>query len=256
MQPGKREKLRGTIAAIQKRFGTQAIGSQADQNKHEVPRLPTGFPALDAALSGGIPHGRITEFVGVSTSGMVTLALKLIASVQVMGKTAVYLDTLHTFDPDYAHRCGMDLGRLLLVHPYSPQQAVAMLPEFILNGGLDLLVLDMPLAQQNQPGQQERLSLAYGRLLAPLSKSGCALLVLTALPPSSDAALANYPAEAALPFYASLRLRLQKERWLFQRQDVKGYALKVQVIKNKLGPLHQSIPLAIDFQTVVQGDCA
>ncbi|MBK8905350.1 MAG: hypothetical protein IPM53_29475 [Anaerolineaceae bacterium] len=256
MQQGKREKLGGTIASIQKRFGAQAIGTQADRNKRKIPRLATGFPALDVALSGGIPHGRITEFIGIPTSGMTTLALKLIASVQAVGKTAVYLDTLHTFDPDYAHRCGVNLSRLLLVHPYSPQQAVAMMPEFIVNGGLDLLVLDMPLAQQTQPGQQERLSLAYGRLLAPLSKSNCALLVLTALPPASDAALAHYAAEAALPFYASLRLLLQKERWLFQRQDVKGYALKVQVIKNKLGPLNQSIPLAIDFQTVVQGDCA
>ncbi|MCA9954040.1 MAG: hypothetical protein KC434_04930 [Anaerolineales bacterium] len=256
MQLSKREKLNGTIAAIQKRFGSQAIGRQADRHKRDTPRLATGFPALDAALSGGIPTSRITEFVGISTSGMVTLALKLIASAQVEGKTAVYLDTLHTFDPDYAHRCGVNLNRLLLVHPYSPQQAVAMLPEFIINGGLDLLVLDMPLAQQNQPGQQERLSMAYGRLLAPLSKSNCALLVLTALPPSGDAALANYPAEAALPFYASLRLLLQKERWLFQRQDVKGYALKAQVIKNKLGPLNQAIPLAIEFQTVVRGDCA
>lgn len=256
MQQGKRDKLNGAIAAIQKRFGSQAIGKQSDRSKREIPRLPTGFPALDAALSGGIPHGRITEFVGIPTSGTMTLALKLIATTQAQGRTAVYLDTLHTLDPDYAHRCGVDLGRLLLVHPYNPQQAVAMLPEFIVSGGLDLLVLDMPLAQQTQPGQQERLSLAYGRLLAPLSKSGCALLVLTSLPPASDATLATYPSEAALPFYASLRLLLQKERWLFQRQDVKGYALKVQVIKNKLGPLNQSVPLAIDFQTVVQGDCA
>lgn len=256
MQPSKREKLNGTIATIQKRFGSQAIGRQADRRKHDIPRLATGFPALDAALSGGIPYGRITEFVGIPTSGIVTLALKLIASIQAQGKTAVYLDTLYTFDPDYAHRCGIDLGRLLLVRPYNSQQAVVMLPELIFNGGLDLLVLDMPLAEQNQPGQQERLSLAYGRLLALLSKSGCALLVLTALPPSSESALVSYPTEAALPFYASLRLLLQKERWLFQRQDVKGYALTVQVIKNKLGPLNQSIPLTIDFQTIVQGDCA
>ncbi len=255
MQQGKREKLNVAIAAIQKRFGSQSIVRQSDRQQREIPRLATGFPALDAAFRGGIPYGRITEFIGVPTSGMMTVALKLIASGQTQAKTAVYLDTLHTFDPDYAHRCGVNLAHLLLVHPYSPQQAIAMLPELIVNGGLDLLVLDMPVVEQHQPDQQTRLSLAYGRLLAPLSKSGCALVVLTSLPPTNDSPLAAYPQEAALPFYASVRLLLQKERWLFQRQDVMGYALKVQVIKNKLGPLNQSIPLVIDFQNIVRGDC-
>ena len=40
-----------------------------------VGRIPTGFPALDQALEGGLPRGRITEIFGGPSCGKTTLAL-------------------------------------------------------------------------------------------------------------------------------------------------------------------------------------
>ena len=51
---------------------------------------------------------------------------------------------------------------------------------------------------------------------------------------------ANYPSGFALPQFASLRLLLEKERWLQQGSDIRGYQARVLVLKNKLGPAGQS----------------
>lgn len=145
----KKQRFEKTISGIQQRYGLKAIRPLKQTAAEPILHLPTGFPDLDAALGiGGLPHGRITELIGMPTSGMSTLALKVIASVQGQGGTAVYLDVPHTFDPDYAHRCGVNLRQMMLVHPYNGKQAIAMLPDFAVNGGFDLLLLDMPLSLQ------------------------------------------------------------------------------------------------------------
>lgn len=251
----KKQRFEKTVSCIQQRYGLKAIRPLKQTTSDPIPCLPTGFPDLDAALGiGGLPHGRISEIIGMPTSGMSTLALKIIASVQGQGGTAVYLDIPRTFDPDYAHRCGVHLPQMMLVHPNNMRQAIAMLPDFAINGGFDLLVFDLPSSLQTSSQHQEQLSSALGRLLAPLHQSGCVLLFLTALPPASDPSLSTYPPQAALPHYASLRLLLQKERWLYRRQDIRGYEAQVQVIKNKLGPAGHSVPLTITFNGTVKGD--
>ena len=65
---------------------------------------------------------------------------------------------------------------------------------------------------------------------------------------------ANYPSGFALPHFASLRLLLEKERWLQQGLDIRGYQARVLVLKNKLGPAGQSARIAITFNGVVRGD--
>lgn len=255
----KKQRFDKTISGLQQRYGLKAIRPLQQQTAAPVPHIPTGFPDLDAALGiGGLPHGRISELIGMPTSGMSTLALKIIASVQGQGGTAVYLDIPRTFDPDYAHRCGVHLSQMMLVHPYNMRQAIAMLPDFAINGGFDLLLFDLPLSPQTDPHlmaqYQEQLASALGRLLAPLHQNGCALLFLTSLPPESNAVLAANAPQSALPHYASLRLLIQKERWLHRRQDIYGYTAQVKILKNKLGPAGHTVPITITFNGTVKSD--
>lgn len=270
----RKRRLEKTVTDIQNRFGLRVIGRPAETAAPSV--IPTGFPALDAALGiGGLPRGRIVEIVGVPTSGAATLALKAAAQAQerdgTAGGLAVYIDIARTFDPDYAHRCGLDLHRLMLIHPYNTQQAIAMLPDFITNAGLDangaadLLVFDMPLHPPPEPERRQQLSSALGRLLAPLSRSGSVLLFVTSLRPDSDPPansplpgnsplLDGYPRHLALPHYASLRLLVRRARWLHRREDVRGYEADVLVLKNKLGQAGREVRVAITFNGTVRGD--
>jgi recombination protein RecA len=72
--------LQQIITAIQRRWGTRALRRLGQPRHDAIAVTPTGFADLDAALGiGGIPRGRITEFLGTPTSGMSTIVLTLMA---------------------------------------------------------------------------------------------------------------------------------------------------------------------------------
>jgi recombination protein RecA len=247
MAAGKKEDLEQVISALQERWGADIIGRPPADSARGIPHIPTGFAALDDILgSGGIPRGRISELLGVPTSGMATVALRVLANVQAGGGTAVYVDLERTFDPDYARRCGVIVDQLTLVHPHDAGQALAMLPDFFSDGAIDLLLFDMPARLQEEPDLTRRLSSALGRLLASLSKNAGTLLFLTSLAPAQETAV-SYPQGAALPHFATLRLLLHKEQWLYKQRDVVGYEAQVLVIKNKLAAPGVQVRITITF---------
>jgi RecA/RadA recombinase len=65
---------------------------------------------------------------------------------------------------------------------------------------------------------------------------------------------ANYPSNFALPHYATIRLLLAKERWLYKGADVRGYEARVEVIKNELGPAGRKATIAVTFNGLMKGD--
>lgn len=246
--------LAETVAALQARWGRDAISRLGD---HSPPgqdmRVSTGFAALDEALgNGGLPRGRISEIIGVPTSGMATLALKVVAQMQAQGGTAVYLDGEPAFDPDYAARCGVALEQLLLVQPADVLQMLALAQDLVGEGGADILVCDLPLSPPADPQLAQSIADAWGRLLAPLARSGAMLLCLLSLPPGQTPSLEHYPPFFPLPHYASVRLLLQRERWLYHAHDISGYEAQVLLVKNKLGTAGQKVHLEISLDNLAQ----
>lgn len=254
----RKRRLEKTVTDLQGRFGLRAIGRKP--HAAVPPVIPTGFATLDEALGiGGLPLGRPSEIIGAPTSGMATLALKIIAAAQATGTAggplAAYLDLEQTFDPDYAARCGVDLGRLLVIRPYTVRQGIAMLPDFVLNGGFGVLVVDAPLRSLAAPEAAEALAAMLARIIAPLDRSSCALLFLSALPPGPEAAGPHaYHGDTGLPHYAAVRLLIQRERWLYRRGDVAGYEAQVLVLKNRLAAEGRTASIAITFNGVVRGE--
>lgn len=255
MATERKQRLEKTVADLQQRFGLRAIGRA---EARAVPAISTGFPALDGALgTGGVPRGRISEIVGVPTSGMATLALRIMAQAQqeATAHMIAYLDLEKTFDPEYATRCGVDLARLLLVRPYTVRQALGLLPDFAINGGFSVLVVDSPPRLLGDGQTAELLATTLGRIIAPLNRSGCALVFLSGLPPGDgrppgDAAalLAAYPRHNSLPHYAAVRLLIQREQWLYEQRDIAGYEAQVVVVKNRLAAEGKQATIAITFE--------
>jgi recombination protein RecA len=253
-----------TVQAIQKRWGPKAIRKlEASSTTVEIPHIATGFPALDRALGiGGIPRGRITEILGAPTSGMATLALKLIARAQEDRDTAAYLDLSYTFDPDYAARCNVSLERLLLIRPHSGREALEITTSLIAGGGIGVLVFDSMSQLLGETHGPQLMSAALRQLVgvpstglrAGLAESPCALVFLTPLYFGDATSQDNYPSGFALPHYATVRLLIEKERWLKRRRDVRGYRARVTVIKNKLAPAGKSAAIEITFNGVVNGN--
>jgi len=254
----KRKRLAATVAAIQRRWGTKALsrGERTLRPPVEIPHISTSFPSLDQALAGigGIPRGRLTELLGAPTSGMATLALKIMASAQPDGQTAVYVDLGRTFDPDYAARCGVNLAQFLLVRPANGLEALEIGHSLIASRGAGVLVFDAVTHLLADPQGAQALSMALRQLLPVLAKSPAVLIFLTPLQFGSAMSAANYPSGFALPHYATLRLQLKKEKWIHKGRDVRGYQARVLVLKNKLGQAGRQATIAITFNGVVRGD--
>jgi recombination protein RecA len=142
-------RLQPLIAAIQRRWGVHALRCGGQAPAGALPALPSGFPALDAALGiGGLPRGRLTELLGAATSGKTTIALHALAAAQARGERVGYLDLPATFDPEYAAWCGVDLPALLLIRPQTPPDALDLLPPLVASGLGMLLVDDLASLQQ------------------------------------------------------------------------------------------------------------
>jgi recombination protein RecA len=250
VDPDKKKKLAETVAALQSRWGMQVVGRWQPEQKLAVPHISTTIPALDKALGmGGLPRGRISEIVGVPTSGMATIAMQIIAGAQEQGHTAIYIDPDHTFDPAYATQWGLSLNRLVLVRPYDVEQALAILRDFIFSGGINILVFDAPFSLLSRPVLAQALATTLDQIIAPLGKSNCVLLFLSPLPAGKNNDRAGgpvaYPPGLALPHFAAVRLFIQRESWIYKERDISGYQAQILVLKNKLGPAGERISISL-----------
>lgn len=257
MASKKRKRLDSAVAAIQQKWGLQAIRQGGSRGlTADFPHIPTGFPTLDKALAGigGIPRGRLTELLGAPTSGMATLALKIIANAQAAKDMATYVDLGATFDPDYARRCQVNLSKLLLVRPHDGHEALEITHVLIRSRGVGVLVFDSVAHLLADPQGAQKLSIALRQLPQALAPSPCALIFLSPLQSDEVSSPANYPSGFALPHYATVRLLLAKERWLYRGDDVRGYEARVQVIKNKLGAANKTATIAVTFNGLMKGD--
>ena len=84
----KEDKLKALDAAlgqIEKQFGKGSVMKLGDSAANmNVETVPTGSLSLDIALGmGGVPKGRIIEIYGPESSGKTTVALHMVAEVQM-----------------------------------------------------------------------------------------------------------------------------------------------------------------------------
>jgi recombination protein RecA len=109
----------------------------------EVEVVPSGFPALDAALGiGGLPCGRISEISGPDSSGKQALAAHLIAQCQRAEGVAAYIDVGHWLDAEQMRVIGVDLDSLLVVRPGDAPWGMEAAVRLARGGGIRLLVFD------------------------------------------------------------------------------------------------------------------
>lgn len=249
----KQPQLEMTVAALQGRYGPWTVargaGGRRAGSAASVPAIQTGFEALDRALgTGGLPKGSVCEIVGPATSGKTTLALKFLAQAQRGGGQVVYIDQARYFDADYAHRCGVDLSRLMAGAPQDLTEALAMTEALARCGSLAAMVLDTVEFLWGDAAAAQLLTATLGRLRAPLVRSGTVLLVL------HDSLDARSPALSALAHASTIRLQVVRESWIRQNGDVRGYKARVEVLKNRHGPAGKVAQLAIEFNGTVHGD--
>jgi len=260
----KKRKLESTIAALQDRWGEKSIGRLGSKGMASVPHVATGFPDLDQILgNGGLPRGRISELIAKPTSGAATIALRVAANAQRESTSttgedpiggAIYIDLDHSFDPEYAARCGLDLSQLVLVRPQDAKQGLAIMRDFIIGGGLSVLVFDAPLEQLAEGRTAQRLATTLDQIIAPLGQSFCLLLFLTTPPAGGGMDAASN--QLTVAHYAAVRLLVQRQRWIYKGGDISGYQAQVTVLKNKAGPAGKkaTVTILLDMENSIPRD--
>jgi recombination protein RecA len=251
-------KLDTAVATIHRRFGPRSLVKGKPATGTTIPYISTGFPALDRVLgTGGLPQGKVCELVGPATSGKTTLALKFLAQAQARGGQVAYVDQALYFDPDYAHRCGVDLSRLLVGTAHDLHEALTTTEALAQSGSLSALVFDAFDFLWTDPIAASMLASTVTRLPGFLVRSGTTLLVLHETigggsPPGRSPASGSL-ALSALAHTADVRLHLSRERWIKKGDDVRGYEARVEVLKNRHGPAGRAVSLAIEFNGTVRG---
>lgn len=161
-------------AALLDRLGRPGDVRLGSTRPEAVARLSTGLEALDAALDGGLPHGRITELAGARSTGRTALACRIAASATRAGETIAWIDPEDGLDPEGATGAGIVLERMLWVRPRSVDEALQAADILLRAGGFGLAVLD--LGGRASP----RRTVAWPRLARAAEQTRTALLVLAA----------------------------------------------------------------------------
>jgi len=219
----------------------------------DLPAISSGSLQLDIALgAGGISCGQFVEISGAESSGKTTLCQHIIAGAQQMGRLCAWIDTDHSFNPAYAQRCGVELGRLYFASPPDAEQAFDILEALSGTGAGNVIVMDSvdaltprsefdlplgvttPLFDDEDHGEK-LLSLAL-RKLAPWIQRKQAIILFTtkAQRQRSEAyhQLSTHLSRLALKLHAGLRLRIQETSLVLQDEITIGQRVQVKILKS------------------------
>ena len=108
------------------------------------PRLSTGVFALDYALGGGIPMGRLTVVYGPPDAMKTTTVLRVIAQAQAAfpDKVAVFLDIEGHYTKEWAAHMGVDVDRLQVILPTHAEHAIEIVEKLLYAEDLSVLAID------------------------------------------------------------------------------------------------------------------
>ena len=106
----KMKALDAALTQIEKAYGKGSVMKLGDSGANmNIETVPTGSLSLDIALGlGGVPKGRIVEVYGPESSGKTTVALHMVAVVQIKGKVRAKLEVSPDIDPKELEKMALE----------------------------------------------------------------------------------------------------------------------------------------------------
>lgn len=125
------------LEKVRKRFGVQsAVIPSVDDGQSEVKEvIPSGIDVVDRYVCGigGLAAGRVTELFSAEGGGKTTFAWTLLGAHTTTGGFAMYCDNEQSYDSERALKFGVRQDRILLLQPYTLEEAIEMQLEVLNN---------------------------------------------------------------------------------------------------------------------------
>lgn len=247
--------LNRIMAQLNKQAGETVVArlGNLEPTDLKVRRLFSDIPQLDEAVGGGFPVGRMVEFYGMQSSGKSLIASKIIANAQASGLDCIYVDAENTFDPEFAAKLGVDIEKLALMQLATGEDVFDFLAK-LLEAEPGVIVIDSVAALVTKVEMENSVEKAEMAQRARLMSKG--LRKLTAINRKTLIIFINQlrqgiatwgPAPKvttggmALPFAASIRIEIARDRDLLYEDGKKsgnviGQVVQFKVSKNKTFP--------------------
>ncbi len=247
--------VQAALSQIETNFGTGAIMKMDGKTSLDIERFSSGSIALDLALGGWYPAGRVIEIYWPESSGKTTLTLHAIAEVQKTWGIAAFIDAEHALDPSYADKIWVDMKNLLVSQPDNWEQALEITETLVRSWGVDLIVIDSVAALTPKAEiewmmwdshmwlQARLMSQALRKLTSVIAKTKCTVIFINQIRMKIGVMFGSPETTTggnALKFYSSVRLDVRRkakiEQWTWNDKVIHGNLTKVKVVKNKVAP--------------------
>ena len=230
------------VSSINKELKTNLV--VGDDDALNTVRIPTGMPALDTMLGGGVPRQAVTELFGYQSSGKTYISQRIIAHAQTLGYTCGFIDAEFSYDPEWSANVGIVTKDLIVSRPDTGERALDILLA-LCEQRIDLVVLDsiaalLPTAEAKEGmdhlsiGLQARLMNQLFRKLGPSNEKTAVILIN-----QIRAGIGGYITRDALPggkgqeFFSRIMVRVKKGETIGDQKNPQGFFIEMKAEKNK-----------------------
>lgn len=263
--------LRKKVAAINKGLsetitGLPVFGVNEDGEQDFTIKLySTGILALDKALNGGLPCGRITELFGEEQSGKSLIAMVAAGALQKRGGRVLLFDAEQAYEPSWAAKLGIDTANILVSDNNIVEDIMEISKKYAEAKLVDLIIIDSLGALMSRDIATSDIGAPkYGGIALPLSR--CIPPIISTLKRNNvNMILVNQvrdvvgayvpmlktPAGRAIKHAYHTRIQVFKAKkadFVRVGEVETGVEIGTQVMKHRGGPNHTTANFRIDYR--------
>lgn len=246
--------LDAIMAKVSKDLGQDLSGTDYG----DMTFCTSGSVSLDIALArGGLPLGRIIEFIGMNSCGKTSIALSWIATRQqerkakgITDKRDLIIDVEHSLERGFIEGFTIDMDQVIWIRVDSIEEAFTVLIEYVKSGCIDMVLLDSIDAMENEKmirraigendvgGMSKEMNKGLRQLAKLAPQTGTTIIFINQIKMNPGKMFGNPETQtggSAILFYATVIIKmLSKKPGPSDLPNSTTFRLRVE--KTKVGP--------------------